>query len=121
MNKNILVCEDNKLASRVISTVLERMGYTIDIAVDGNEAMEKIKSAEPDLLITDIHLPYHSGLELVRYMRRDLGRTTPVIIVSAFSDPHVQEKARELDISDYFVKPFDTKVLIDRIESLLIK
>jgi len=116
---NILVCEDNKLASLVISTILKRRGFAIETASDGNEAMEKVTTEKPDLVICDIHLPYHSGLELVRYMRTELGRETPVIIVSAFSDPHVQEQARELGISDYFVKPFDIEVLINRIESLL--
>lgn len=116
---NILICEDNRLASRVIATFLKRKGYIIDIASDGNEAMEKIRTGDPDLLITDIHLPYHSGLELIRYMRKDLGRKTPVIIVTAFSDPQVRQKASELGISDYFVKPFDDEVLIDRIASLL--
>lgn len=116
---NILVCEDNKLASLVIARILQRRGFDIDTASDGNEAMEKIASGNPDLVICDIHLPYHSGLELVRYMRTELGRETPVIIVSAFSDPHVQEQAKELGISDYFVKPFDSETLIARIESLL--
>ncbi|MCF8224195.1 MAG: response regulator transcription factor [Bacteroidales bacterium] len=115
----ILICEDNKLASRVIATFLKRKGYNIEIASDGNEAMEKIRTGVPDLLITDIHLPYYSGLELIRYMRKDLNRKTPVIIVTAFSDPQFRSKASELGISDYFVKPFDDEVLIDRIASLL--
>ncbi len=116
---NILVCEDNKLASLVISTILKRQGYDIEIASDGDEAIDKVSLSNPDLVICDIHLPYHSGLELIRYLRTELGRKTPVIIVSAFSDPHVQEQARELGISDYFVKPFDSEVLIKRIESLV--
>lgn len=116
---NILICEDNRLASRVIASVLKRKGYIIDLASDGNEAMEKIQAGDPDLVITDIHLPYYSGLELIQYMRKELGRKTPVIIVTAFSDPQVRKKASELGISDYFVKPFDDEVLIDRIASLL--
>ncbi|TFH35226.1 MAG: response regulator transcription factor [Bacteroidia bacterium] len=115
----ILVCEDNKLASLAISTVLKRRGYTIDVATDGNVAMEKIAQGNLDLVIMDIHLPYHSGLELVRYMRIDLELKIPVIIVSAFSDKQVQKQARELGISEYLVKPFDIDTLIERIETLL--
>jgi len=115
----ILVCEDNKLASLAISTVLKRRGFSIDVATDGNVAMEKIASGNHDLVIMDIHLPYHSGLELVRYMRIEKELKTPVIIVSAFSDKQMQKQARELGISEYLVKPIDIDTLIDRIESLL--
>ncbi|MDT8400318.1 MAG: response regulator transcription factor [Bacteroidales bacterium] len=115
----ILICEDNKLASLVISTMLKRRGYTVEIASEGNEALEKIKTGNPDLLIADIHLPYHSGLELVRYLRNEMDSKIPVIIVSAFSDPHVQENAWELGISDYFVKPIDNDVLVSKVDSLL--
>jgi CheY-like chemotaxis protein len=116
---SILVCEDNTLASLVISTILKRQGYDIVTAADGSEAIDKVSQGNPDLVISDIHLPYHSGLEVVRYMRTDLGRKTPVIIVSAFSDPHVQEQARVLGISDYFVKPIDTEILVKRVASLV--
>ncbi|MBN1388652.1 MAG: response regulator [Bacteroidales bacterium] len=116
---NILVCEDNKLSSLVISTVLKRQGYDIETASDGNEAIEKVTKGKPDLVICDINLPYHSGLELVRYMRTELRSDIPVIIVSAFSDPQVKKEVMELRISDYFVKPFDTDDLIKRIRSLL--
>jgi len=115
----ILICEDNKLASLIISTVLKKKGYTVDIALDGNQALAKIEEDIPDLLIADIHLPYHSGLELVRYLRNDLNSEIPVIIVSAFSDANVQKNAWELGISDYFVKPLDNEALVSRIDSLL--
>ena len=115
----ILVCEDNKLASLAISAILRKQGFTIDVAPDGNQAMEEITRGNFDLVIVDIHLPYHSGLELVRYMRHDLKLDTPVIIVSAFSDPQVQKQAWELGINDYLVKPIDATTLINRIESLL--
>ncbi|HDZ41749.1 MAG TPA: response regulator transcription factor [Bacteroidetes bacterium] len=115
----ILICEDNKLASLVISTMLKRRDYTVEIASDGNEALEKITTGNPDLVIADIHLPYHSGLELVRYLRNEMESKIPVIIVSAFSDPHVQENAWELGISDYFVKPIDNEALIAKVDSLL--
>ena len=117
----ILVCEDNKLASLAISAILRNEGFAIEVAADGNQAMEEITKGDFDLVIVDIHLPYHSGLELVRYMRHDLNKDTPVIIVSAFSDPQVQKQAWELGISDYLVKPIDATMLTDRIDSLLKK
>ncbi len=89
----ILVCEDNALASRAISTFLSRSGYSVMTATDGNIAMKTITEHNYDLIVVDIHMPYHSGLELISYLREDLKKKTPVIIVSAFSDPLVKKQA----------------------------
>jgi DNA-binding response OmpR family regulator len=69
----------------------------------------------------DIHLPYHSGLELVRYMRRDLKSKTPVLIVTAFSDRQMQEQATELGIDGYVVKPFNPTDLLKQIREIFKK
>jgi len=108
----ILICEDNKLALRAMAIVLEREGYTTSSAVDGNDAIEMLKNFSYDMVIVDIHLPYHSGLELIKYLRKDLKQTTPVLIVSAFSDPQMQRQAGELGVSGYIIKPFDPDELI---------
>ena len=74
-----------------------------------------------DLLVVDIHLPYRSGLELVKFVRSDQGKDTPVIILTAFSDHQMQRQAGELGISDYIVKPFNPAELVSRIKSILSK
>jgi DNA-binding response OmpR family regulator len=115
----ILICEDNKLAIRALSVFLSKEGFETVNAMDGNEAMELLSSNEFDLILIDIHLPYHSGLELIRHLRSDLKKKTPVIVVSAFSDPQVQRQAYELGIDDYIVKPIDPTNLIEKIRTLL--
>ena len=115
----ILIYEDNKLASRTISVVLEREGYETMTADDGNLAIGMLKDNIYDLVIVDIHLPYHSGLELVKYLRRDLQKKTPVLIVSAFSDPQMQKQAGELGVSGYIIKPFNPDELVSMISSVL--
>jgi DNA-binding response OmpR family regulator len=115
----ILICEDNKLAMKALSVFLTKKGYEIFNAVDGNEAMQLLGTNEYDLVLIDIHLPYHSGLELIRHLRSDLKKKTPVIVVSAFSDPQVQRQARGLGITDYIVKPIDPTSLIEKIRTLL--
>lgn len=117
----ILICEDNKLAARALSAVLARDGYLAEVATDGNEALTLLKNTEYDLIIADIHLPYHSGLELVRYLHKDLGRKTPVIVVSAFSDAQMQRQAKELGVLEYVVKPVDMSYILDRVRSLIAK
>ena len=62
----------------------------------------------------DIHLPFHSGLELIKYVRTDLKLDTPVLSLTAFSDPQMQHQSGELGISGYIVKPFNPTDLIHR-------
>ncbi|MDY0099677.1 MAG: response regulator transcription factor [Bacteroidales bacterium] len=115
----ILICEDNPLAMKTLSIILGREGFETDTAADGKEAIGLLQTNEYDLLVVDIHLPYHSGLELVKFLRSDLGKDTPVIVLSAFSDPQMQHQAGELGISGYIVKPFDPSELIRKIKSTL--
>ncbi len=115
----ILICEDNKMASRTISVVLEREGYQTMTAEDGNLAIGMLNNNNFDLVIVDIHLPYHSGLELVKYLRSDLQKKTPVLIVSAFSDAQVQKQAGELGVNGYIIKPFNPDELVRMISSVI--
>lgn len=115
----ILICEDNKLTTKTISVVLAKEGYETEVAEDGNVAISLLEKNVYDLLIIDIHLPFHSGLELVRFVRTNLKRETPVIILSAFSDPQMKRQAKELGISEYIIKPFNPADLVIRIRSAL--
>ena len=113
----ILICEDNQLAARAMSVVIEREGYDPVTVGDGNMALEVLKSTDFDLAIVDIHMPYHSGLEVVRFLRTELKKQTPVLIVSAFSDPQMQRQAAEMKVSGYITKPFDPADLISKIRT----
>jgi len=117
----ILICEDNPMAMRTLSVVLEREGFDADVADDGNVGIEMLRKNDYDLLVIDIHLPYRSGLELIKFVRSEQGKDTPVIILSAFSDSQMQRQAGELGISDYIVKPFNPVDLITKIKSILNK
>jgi two-component system response regulator VicR len=117
----ILICEDNPMAMKTLSVVLEREGYDADVADDGNVGIEMLQKNNYDLLVVDIHLPYRSGLELIKFVRSDQGKDTPVIILTAFSDSQMQHQAGELGISDYIVKPFNPVDLVTKIKSILNK
>ncbi len=113
----ILVCEDNQLALRAMSVVLEREGYDPVTVSDGNRAIEELRKSDYDLAIVDIHMPYHSGLEVIRFLRTELKKQTPVLIVSAFSDPQMQRQAGEMKVSGYITKPFDPEDLLRKIRA----
>jgi DNA-binding response OmpR family regulator len=113
----ILICEDNQLALRAMSVVLEREGYDPVTVSDGNRAIEELRKNDFDLAIVDIHMPYHSGLEVIRFLRTELKKQTPVLIVSAFSDPQMQRQAGEMKVSGYITKPFDPEDLLRKIRA----
>lgn len=113
----ILICEDNQLALRAMSVVLEREGYDPVTVSDGNRAIEELRKTDFDLAVVDIHMPYHSGLEVIRFLRTELKKQTPVLIVSAFSDPQMQRQAGEMRVSGYITKPFDPDDLLRKIRA----
>lgn len=115
----ILICEDNLLSNKAHSIILERAGYKTDLARDGKMAMEMLGSYDYNLILVDIHLPYHSGLEVIKYLRTDLGKSTPVIVITAFSDPQIKKQAFELGIEDYLVKPIDPADFLEKIRLAL--
>lgn len=115
----VLICEDNQLAIKTISYVLEMEGIKSESAEDGNKALACMQKNIYDLIVVDIHLPYHSGLELIDHLRSDLKMETPVLVLSAFSDLKMQKQARELGISGYILKPFSPSDLVTRIRFIL--
>ena len=119
--KKILICEDNQLAVNLLSFLMEKEGFKSETAEDGNKAIALLQKTVYDLILVDIHMPFHSGLELIKYLRSDLKMNTPVLVLTAFSDLQMQRQAEELGISGYIVKPFDPSDLIRRIFSILKK
>jgi two-component system, OmpR family, response regulator VicR len=115
----ILICEDNTLALRTLTLVLEREGFVAETADDGNKALDYLQKYTYDLIVVDIHLPFHSGLEVIRHLRTELKKDTPVIVLSAFSDLQMQKQAGEMGINSYIVKPFNPTDLVSTIKSIL--
>jgi DNA-binding response OmpR family regulator len=117
----ILICEDDQLTMNMLSFIMEKEGFKSDIAEDGNKALTILQKNVYDLILMDIHLPFHSGLEVIKYLRSDLKMETPVLVLTAFSDQQMQRQAGELGISGYIVKPFDPSDLISQICFILNK
>jgi DNA-binding response OmpR family regulator len=115
----LLICEDNQLVIKTLTVVLERDGFKVDLAQEGRKAIEFLNSNVYDMILVDIHLPYHSGLEIIKYLRTGLRLKTPVLVLSAFSDIQVQQQAVELEIDGYVVKPFNPSDLVKNIRLIL--
>jgi two-component system response regulator VicR len=118
--KKILVIEDDKIINNIIEFLLKKEGYTIDIARDGNEGFDMINQNNYDLIITDIMLPYKSGLEVTSYVKNNSPKI-PIIIISALGKEDLTIiEAFKLGADDLVAKPFNPIELILRVKRLLL-
>lgn len=103
MNKHILMVEDFPVMQRFYKDALERAGYHLDIAGNGEEALALVATTDYDIILLDLLLPKLNGIEfLERY--HDRPQTTKIIVLTDFSDAGRMERARELGITDYLIK-----------------
>jgi DNA-binding response OmpR family regulator len=116
----ILVCDDDEALVSMIRFKLtrEKLGEVIK-AGDGRHAKELISAGEFDLIITDIHMPFHSGLELVSFVRQELNKSTPIIVLSAEGLESTVLQAFELGATDFVTKPFSPAELAIRVKRIL--
>ena len=116
MSKKILVVDDEKPISDIIKFNLEKEGYEVVVAFDGEEALEKVESEKPDLLVLDLMLPKVDGLEVAKQVRAKY--TTPIIMATAKDSELDKVLGLELGADDYVTKPFSPITLIARIKAL---
>lgn len=115
--KKILIVDDEKPISDIIKFNLEKEGYETITAFDGEEALEKVKSEEPDLIVLDVMLPKLDGLEVVREVRKEYDM--PVIMVTAKETEIDKVLGLELGADDYVTKPFSNRELVARVKANL--
>jgi DNA-binding response OmpR family regulator len=110
----ILLVEDDQLMLKTIILRLKKEGHDITSCADGKEAIEQIENQIFDLIITDIMLPYVSGLEIVGIVKENT--STPIIVLSSMGQEKTIEEAFELGADDYITKPFNLTELSFRIK-----
>src|SRR5580765_4492046 len=104
--KTILVADDENDIVEIVSYNLLKEGYNVYTARDGNEALEKAKVIEPDLLILDILMPYKSGVEVCRIIRsQPKFKNTLILLLTALSDEGSHIKGLDSGADDYVTKP----------------
>jgi len=119
-NYTILIVDDNKVNVELIKAQLKPYNYNIQIAYDGEEALEKIDTNPPDIVLLDLMMPKISGYEVCRSIKQNKEtQFIPVIIITALQELEDKIKAIELGADDFLVKPFNKLELTTRIKSLL--
>ena len=108
----VLYVEDEEDTREVVSGVLKLFFKDVVVAVDGNDAKEKLIKENPDLLITDIQMPKIDGLELIKYTK-DNYKDIPIIITTAFTDQEYILQSFDLGVTQYIIKPIKEENLID--------
>ncbi|MGC8475184.1 MAG: phosphate regulon transcriptional regulator PhoB [Acetobacteraceae bacterium] len=116
----VLVVEDEAALATMLRYNLEKQGFRVDEAADGQEALSRISEATPDIVLLDWMLPAMSGLEVCRQIRRrPATRDLPVIMVTARTEDQDAVRGLNTGADDYITKPFSTEALIARMRALL--
>lgn len=110
----ILVVDDDPVMVKALSTRLSKDGYDVVSTTDPTEALENLKQDQFDLIISDIIMPYMSGIELVTEIKK-YGGETPIILISALDQKELILTAFEMGAKDFVVKPINMDELSLRI------
>ena len=115
--RKILIVDDDANIAELIALYLTKECFQCEIAEDGESALEKHQSFQPDLILLDIMLPGIDGYDVLREIRKQY--TTPVIMLSAKGETFDKVLGLELGADDYIIKPFDSKELVARVKAVL--
>lgn len=117
--KRILIADDEPDILEIVSYNLGKEGYEVYTAKDGNEAIERAKQLNPDLIILDVMMPKKTGVEVCSILRsQSIFQETLIIFLTALSDEASHIKGLETGADDYVSKPISPKVLVSRVNAL---
>ncbi len=120
LQPNILIVEDEAPLVELLTYNLEKAGFRTAIARDGEEAMMAVAETKPDLVLLDWMLPYISGIEICRRIRRDPEtRDLPVILLTARGEEDDRIRGLDSGADDYVVKPFSPSELVARVRAVM--
>ncbi len=117
MDKKILIVDDERSIADIIKFNLEKEGYFVDTAYDGEEGVKRVYELLPDLVVLDIMMPKKDGFQVLKEIRKDL--KVPVIMLTAKEEEVDKVLGLELGADDYITKPFSMRELVARIKANL--
>lgn len=118
--KNILIVEDDEDIQQLVGFNLIKAGFQVEYADSGEQALDKIKSQHPDLIVLDIMLPRMDGIEVCKVLRRENQTAEiPIIMLTAKGEESDIIDGLDVGADDYVTKPFSPKILVSRIKAIL--
>ncbi len=122
VKKRLLLAEDDELLSSLLKFRLKKSGYDVDLVVNGKEVKEYLNANNlPDIIVSDIMMPYMSGIELIDYVRNQLNSKLPIIIISSAGNEENVLSAFEMGANDFLSKPVSPSELLIRVARELNK
>lgn len=116
--KRLLLAEDDHMLASLLKYRLEKGGYAVDLVQDGRKVKSYLKEQLPDVIVSDIMMPYFSGIELLDFLRTELNSRVPVIIISTAGNETNILNAFDLGADDFISKPVSPAELIIRVDKL---
>ncbi|WP_200978540.1 response regulator transcription factor [Echinicola sp. 20G] len=117
--KDILVIEDDQLILKMVEFRLKKEGHNVSIAEDGNQGIQALEDNCPDLIITDIMVPFKSGIEIIEFAKSKYPHC-PIIVLSALGEEEgTVMEAFNMGVSDFVPKPFNPNELAIRVRRLI--
>jgi DNA-binding response OmpR family regulator len=114
----ILILEDDKSLSEVLSESLQSAGHSVEVSNDGSDAASRLRTYEYDLVVLDWDVPIMSGIEVLKQFRSRGGKT-PILMLTGKSEIDEKELGFESGVDDYLTKPFELREFKSRIKALL--
>ena len=118
MSQKILVVDDEQSIVTLLKYNLETAGYIVEVAYDGEEALEKVEKVQPDLIVLDVMLPKKDGIEVCKTIRSDKN-LVPILMLTAKDDEFDRVLGLELGADDYMTKPFSPRAVVARVKAIL--
>ena len=118
MSQKILVVDDEQSIVTLLKYNLETAGYIVEVAYDGEEALKKVESVQPELIVLDVMLPKKDGIEVCKTIRSDKN-LVPILMLTAKDDEFDRVLGLELGADDYMTKPFSPREVVARVKAIL--
>lgn len=118
MSQKILVVDDEQSIVTLLKYNLETAGYIVEVAYDGEEALKKVETEQPELIVLDVMLPKKDGIEVCKTIRSDKN-LVPILMLTAKDDEFDRILGLELGADDYMTKPFSPREVVARVKAIL--
>ncbi len=116
----VLIAEDEETIVESLSFLMEKEGYDVSVATDGQTAIKMIARDIPDMVLLDVMMPGCDGFEVVRAVRADpKTKPIPIMMLTAKTREVDRRKGLELGVDDFVTKPFSTRDVVSRVKALL--
>jgi len=117
---NILIADDSATMRLIVSQTLQRQGWRVDVAHNGQAALQRARLQRPDLIVTDLNMPVLDGLGFIRGVRASADlRHLPILVLTTEDDSQSKQAARALGVASWIYKPVDPALLVEKVRAHL--